>query len=152
MIVSSWRRVQQRLLAVRYIDRPPSSLPPSPRCSLLSSVVVSVLCSAGCRSLLTRLSALQAACDRFDVEAVRLVYERLATQHGPQLHAVLWDDAAASAQQMEQRIRAVELQHKQALNHAVPHCVHRLSSATTTSARLLLFHSPLPLHALTDCQ
>ena len=130
----------QRLLPVGCSGSPVSSLR---SCPPLLRVVSSVLCSSGCRSLLTRLSALQASLDRFDIEGVRVVYERLLTQHGTPLNETLWHNTASGQQQWltryEQRIRAdsrcrqPQQQQERAQPVATPHCAHQSSSVPSVS-------------------
>ena len=107
--------------------------------SVLSAVLVSVLCSAGCCSLLRRLSALQAHYDRFDVEAVLLVYRRLLRQYQPQqLTDALWPPHTTHDTEAS-RSRADSHYQQQQQQAAAPHCAHRtprrlLSTAASISA------------------
>ena len=106
----------------------------------LETVLASVLCSAGCCELLCRLSALQAQLDRFDVEAVCAVYERLQRQHGPQLSHTLWLDTAKEDQQSAPHTptdchRQPQQQlEEHAYRSAKPHCARDSSLNVSSSS------------------
>ena len=93
--------LQRRILDTGCLGTPHASFE---RWSGLQSVLSTVLRSADCHRLLRRLSSLQAHCDRFDVEAVRVVHRRLQQQHGPTLDEALWSDTADGWEQLLHRI------------------------------------------------
>ena len=105
----------------------------------LLSVLVSVLCSAGCCSLLRRLSDLQSHCDRFDVEAVRVVSEMMASggQSQQQIDDALWPSAQHAREAMGAHIvqRLATITHTSHQQHHTPHCARHSPSGSTDSGQ-----------------